>query len=285
MILKFRKSRFVLLLFCYFVFCSPPARAQERIVSLAPNLTELCYDFGIESQLVGVSNDSNFPAAAQALAKVGSFVAPNLETIVSLKPTKVLATEGNPRDLLRRLQELKIETIEFHALSVTELPPAIRALGQKLSATQKAETLAADLQKAIQTLQAHPYKGRFLVVLDFNPVYSVSSSTWLGSLFSLTGLSNMVTGTKVPYPVISSEAIVADAPQHVFVMTSVLSASLKSDTAKRAWIRHQLGYDKLNEKTKPTLHLVPRDILERPGPRLVAGMTWLSHELAKTPAQ
>ncbi|MHC4417752.1 MAG: helical backbone metal receptor, partial [Planctomycetota bacterium] len=96
--------------------------SPARIVSLAPNLTEILFALELDEKIVGVSNNSDYPAAAANKKKVGSFWQPNIETIIAAKPDLVVTLQTRTEqqksvsDSLRRLGfkvlTLKIEKIE-----------------------------------------------------------------------------------------------------------------------------------------------------------------------------
>lgn len=269
---------FLLLLFCF----NLTAHAERRIVSLAPNLTEWVYAFHLQNELVAVTNECDFPKEVKSKNKVGSFIAPSLEKILSLKPTHVLVTEGNPIQSVERLVKLKIKVIRFDPKLANDLPKSIEKLGRDLGAEKVANEHAKKLENQLQKLREVKTKLRsFAVVIDVDPVYSVANNTWLGDLFTNANLSNMVKSQTIKYPVLSKESFLRAPPDHVFVMTSVLPKSLE-DNAKRAlWMTEKLFANKAD--VTASFHWVPKDILERPGPRLVEGISWLINTLKEEP--
>ena len=86
---------------------SPP----KRIISLAPNITEILFSLGLDEEIVGVSIHCNFPEKAKSKIQVGSYISLDFERIVSLKPDLVIATgAGNTRDMVERLEKLGFPT-------------------------------------------------------------------------------------------------------------------------------------------------------------------------------
>ncbi|HYA91351.1 MAG TPA: ABC transporter substrate-binding protein, partial [Thermodesulfobacteriota bacterium] len=79
----------------------------ERIVSLAPNVTEILFGLGLDEEIVGVSIHSNFPEKAKSKVRVGSYIRLDFEKIASLNPDLIIATgAGNTRDTVDRLGKL-----------------------------------------------------------------------------------------------------------------------------------------------------------------------------------
>jgi len=83
----------------------------KRIVSLAPNITEILFSLGLDEQIMGVSIHCNFPEKAKTKVQVGSYISLDFERVVSLKPDLIIATgAGNTRDMVERLQKLGFAT-------------------------------------------------------------------------------------------------------------------------------------------------------------------------------
>jgi len=104
---------------------TPPAR---RILSLAPNLTEIAYAAGAGSSLVGTVEFSDYPAAAKALPRVGDAWRVDMEQVLALRPDVVLAwPTGTPATTIGRLRQLGLEVVEVPTQSLAEVPAGVDA--------------------------------------------------------------------------------------------------------------------------------------------------------------
>lgn len=240
--------------------------AGARFVSLAPNLTEIVFALGVQNRLVGTTLQCDFPTVAKGLAKVGDYTTPNAELILKTGASMILATEGNSRPTLQKLVAAGLEVVETNPRTASELPGVIASLGEKLGAQSKAHTLAKQVQSALDSLHARGVgKGvRFLLALQFEPIYSVSNETWLGDLFLTAGFTNIVGSSKIKYPVVSQEYLLKNKPDVVFVTDVTLEVA----KAKVAALWPASG--------APTVVLLPSDVLVRPGPRIVEGIRFLN---------
>ena len=127
-----------------FLTSAAAAAPPERIVSLAPNLTEILYDLGVENRIAAVTDYCDYPPRAASKPKVGGFVNPSLEAIVSLRPDCVVMTEdGNPKVVDRRLRALGIRTHIFRARRIQDLPREIRTMGRVLGIGTMAVTFSS----------------------------------------------------------------------------------------------------------------------------------------------
>jgi ABC-type hemin transport system substrate-binding protein len=128
--------------------------APARIVSLAPNITEILYDLGLEDRVVAVTDFCDYPPAAKAKPRVGGFTNPSLEAIVGARPDLVILTDdGNPKAIYNRLRDLGIPCHVFSARRLKELPGGIRELGLALGAEKEASALAGRIEKDMAALE------------------------------------------------------------------------------------------------------------------------------------
>src|SRR3990167_697251 len=148
-------------LFYYFSLCSlwliifvslsgtAFSATPERIVSLAPSVTEILYAIGLEDKIVAVTNFCDYPPQAKEKPKIGGMSNPSLEAVVSSKPDiVVMTTDGNPKGFEERLKQLGIQTYVFRARRLSELSEGIRELGITLGVGERANKLAEEIGRA-----------------------------------------------------------------------------------------------------------------------------------------
>src|ERR1700752_4974267 len=118
-----------------------------RIVSLAPSVTETLFALGAGPEVVGVSQYCDYPPEVQWLPKIGSFVTPNIEEIVALRPTLVigLLTSSDVREI-RALQEMGIRTLMVSDASVAAIEASIEQIGEAISRPRAAHELVSQIR-------------------------------------------------------------------------------------------------------------------------------------------
>jgi iron complex transport system substrate-binding protein len=129
--------------------------SAQRIISLAPHLTEQVYTAGAGDKLVGVIDYSDYPDAAKTLPSVGNFAHFNIEKIVALKPDLILAWQsGNREKDLDKLKQLGLNvwTTDTHRLA--DIPRQIRAIGQRAGTESQAIPAAQALEQTLATLKS-----------------------------------------------------------------------------------------------------------------------------------
>lgn len=246
-------------IYCFFVlmFASNAQailHSKNRIVSLAPNLTEIVYALGLGDYLVGDTNQCDYPVAAKAVNKMGDYNNPVIEKILESKANIVLATEGNPRPIVNAIKKLNINVIETNPHTISELIASIQYLGKQLKAEKRGNQIAKSIQDEVFYFKKHPLKGKtFLLVLQSHPIYSASDQTWIGDLFKITGLKNIVDNSRIKYPVVSYEYVIQKNPDLIF------SGSIEP---------------KMKVLGKRVI-ILPKDIFFRPGPRVLDSLKFL----------
>lgn len=230
----------------------PPRVA--RVITLAPNLTELVYAIGAGAKVVGTDDFSNYPAAAQKVAKVGG-MQPDIEKIAALKPDLVIAsTEGNHPNLAPALAAIGVPLFVVRTDRISQISTAMTRLGELLDAPD-AQRAAEELQRAIEAqrrTRTRPPKILFAVWTD--PLYVGGRETFVDDLLQLTGARNAV---EVPaWPQYSLEALAAHPPDLIlYPQTSVNPQQLATLLEKAGGLRiRSQGVDE--------------DVFTRPGPRV-----------------
>ena len=201
-----------------------PALAAEppsRIVSLAPNVTELLFAAGAGSKLVGASEWSDYPEAARALPRIGDSFRLDYERILALSPDLVVAWEtGTPGDRVERLRGLGLRVVSVGVETLDDIPRAIEELGRLAGTVAEAAAEAAALRRGIEALEAE-YGGRapvtVFVQLDEQPLFTVTVRHLISGMLALCGGRNIFADLPGVAPAVDLEAVLARDPQVILV--------------------------------------------------------------------
>lgn len=265
-----KKFIFYIILFIHISLFSK----ETRIISLAPNLTEIVYALGLGGNLVGDTNQCDYPEQAKNIYKVGDYINPNIERILITKPNYVLATLGNPRSLVNKLKLQGINVIEAEdPKNAKELKILIEKVANKLGVSAQGKEISNHISQAIEELEQHKVKNkRFLFILQYDPIYSISNNTWIGNLFALAGYDNVVGASKISYPIISTEYLIKNKPDMVFVGNNPHISQEENNKIQRFKLEQIFG---MNEAKSIRIIYLPKDILVRPGPRIIDGIHFI----------
>jgi iron complex transport system substrate-binding protein len=288
--LKFRWASTALFLFITLfsqVLARDKATSPHRVISLSPNFTEIIYDIGAQDQLVGVTSFCKFPPEAQQKEKVGGWVNPNIEKIISLKPDLLLVPKfiGGGGD---RLAKLHLPVLVLNWATVQDVLELYDVIGEKLGHVREAQKAKARLQGNLNRLKGRKSIGAPLSVLfivDHTPgtlqqLYGVGSRNFIDELIQWTGGRNVLEDSPLEYPLVSKEQIVRRDPD---VIITVLPPQTKPNEEKA---------DLDTWKQLPSLKAVKRghvysfqgDDLMVPGPTMFHLAKLLSDSFAKVRA-
>lgn len=246
----------------------------KRIIAMAPSITEIVFAIKQSNRLVGVTQFSDFPKAAKAFPKVGSYIHLDLERIVSLRPDLCIAIkDGNPKDVVERLMSLKIPVFVVNPRNIETVMNVIIMIGDLLGAQDQATALIQDMTARVQKVKHAVAKienrPRVFFQIGIAPIVSVGSPTFIHELIEMAGGLNVAAGP-VPYPRYSREQVLGLAPE-VIIITSMARAAIFEQVA-REWSQ----WSELPAARKDQIYVQRSDLLHRPSPRLVAGLEELA---------
>lgn len=248
----------------------------QRIISLAPSVTETLFALGLGDKVVGVTAYCDFPEAAKAKEKVGDTLNPNPERLIALKPDLVVITTSSQLEkLARQLGELNIPVYVTAPRSVSEVIASIRKLGAATGATAEAEKIAAQMQTQIaevETRVAALPKPRVLYVLQTAPLITAGRNTFINDLIRLAGAESVTGNEPADYPQLSRETAIARAPEII-----VAPASHGTELVKEEDLRRDFAATPAI-KANRVVRVNP-DLVDRPGPRIVDGLKQLAEGL------
>ncbi len=247
------RASFLVLLVAQACAKPPEVRHQiHRVVSLAPNVTELVYAVGCGTKLVGTDDFSDAPPAAAKLPKVGG-VEPDIEKIVALKPDLVIASASGAHPNLRRaLAGIHIPLLVIRTERLGDVATAMTTIGRATGCDSGAAVSA--LNRALENNRRFRTRApRVLFVVWPDPLYIAGRQTFMDDVYLLTGARNAaeVTG----WPQYSLEALIANPPDILIYPNHSVNADA---------IKALLGRAHLPVQAIP----VDENVFTRPGPRL-----------------
>jgi len=245
------------------VFTSPP----QRVISLAPNLTELAYAAGMGEHLVAVSAYSDYPAEAKKLPQVGDAFRLNWEQLLALQPDLILAwgsgLSAQDRAAFEKLN-LKIMVLEPRRLD--DIPRVLRILG-KISGTQAvAEISANEFEKsrlALQQQYAKKERVRAYFQISSAPYLTINHAHIISDVLHLCGAENIFTNAPMLVTAISAEALIKAQPH---TMLGIASTKNQAIETSKMWRELPLRTARDNK-----IGFVHPDIISRATPRILLG--------------
>ena len=264
--------------------CSVDAqRKPPRVVSLAPNLTELMFYLGFGSNLVGRSSACDYPSETRQSPVVGGFGRPNWEMLASLRPDLVLATDLEKPALLDRLRERGVQTLLLPCESWDQLMRAGLAIGEALDRRAMGEKFVHDmtarrhaLEKRVSDFYRDKPRPRVYVEVWGDPLTTVGGDSFIDDLVQWAGGVNIAAALHSSYIHVSAEWIIRQDPDVILLAYMFPQASSAERVVKRP------GWDQMRAVRQNTICAnIHPDLLLRSGPRLLDGAEELAEWLMK----
>lgn len=249
------------------------ARPAQRVVTLAPFLTELAFAVGADERVVGVSAHSDHPPAARGLPVVSSAVGLSIEPIVALKPDLALVWKDSVRpDELDRLRALGIAVFVAQARTLDDVPRLLQAIGRLLG--RDASPAAAAYRERLESLRAqYARQARVPVLVEIwhRPLTTIAGRHWINEALELCGAENAFAHLPGIAPQVPWEQVYAVNPAVIVGAGSAASA----EAFRENWKSRAALAAVRNRR----LVFVDADTIQRPTPRLVEGVRRLCEGL------
>ena len=245
----------------------------QRIVSLAPSITESLFAIGAGSQVCGVTDFCTYPESAKAKAHVGGMTTPSIEAIASLQPDLVIVSmEGNTRQDFDRLTSLGTLVFVSNPRSLQGIHRSIGQLGLLTGHQRESTALVASLQEREDSVLARSSgtRTKVFVFISLDPLIAAGKNTFINDLLQHAGADNLAASAPGTYPALSREAVLAQNPDAI-VFTSDLAESTT------VLLDRFPEWKQLDAARAGRIYHIDPDLISRPGPRAVSGLELLFH--------
>ncbi|MCX5687680.1 MAG: cobalamin-binding protein [Candidatus Omnitrophica bacterium] len=238
------------------------AEAAPRIISLAPNTTEILFSIGLGDSIVGTDDFSNYPEEAKGIERLGTFNNPNIERIILLNPDYILVNSGLEKSMEDYLTSLGMKVIKISPKTIEDLYSDIRKLGAVFNKEEDARKIIQNMQSRIRNL-SRTIKGRppkvFVQLFD-DPLVTVSS--FISDIIALAGGENIALDMKNDSGIFSYEALINRNPDIILIVGFSGNAG---------------NFNSINAvKNKRIYKDLDPDLILRPGPRAVEAVEALN---------
>lgn len=260
------------------VTITPPV---HRIISLAPNITEIVCALGARDRLIGRTAYCDFPPDVQSVPVVADMLTINFEKVVAARPDLVLMTYvGNTRGNYEKLKGLGVHPFVLHDSSVAQVIAAIDTVGLMIDCHKQAMALSARLRTmrdSLAALAASRPPVTFFIVIDRSPLITANSG-FLAEALQLVGGRNIAAGGVTQYPKYSREELLRADPDVI-----LLPAGSQSEIDDL--LATYPEWNRLRAVREHHLYALPRNVVLRPGPRIGDGLRLLYEALHGADAQ
>jgi iron complex transport system substrate-binding protein len=247
----------------------------DRVVSLAPNLTEIVFAVGAGGRLVGRTSYCDFPPEAKAVAEVGDTLHPSLERIIALKPQVVLVSTASQLEVFtRQLQGQNIAVFVTDPHDLEGVFQSIEKIGEIVGEKDQANLLVQKLRErtnAVEQAVKQKEPVRVFYQVSGEPLYTAGRDAFVTDLMRRAGAASVTADVPGAWPKYSNESALAARPDAIILPSGGSMGEANANVAEALRqspaVLHGRVY-KIND-----------DYLARPGPRSVTGLEELARAL------
>jgi iron complex transport system substrate-binding protein len=257
-----------------------PQEIPRRVVSLAPNLTEILFSLGVGDRIVGVTRYDDFPPQVENLPKIGGFVDPSLEAILTLRPDLVVCVP-NPggKHPLETIARLGTPVLVLPSYSLEDIFRSVETLGALFDKKERADEINRSLQAQIQRVTKHcasRSKPKTLFVVGHKPLIVAGTGSFADRILSIAGGENIVARSLVPYPTLPMEELIRLGPEVIIdASMSGKGAEMSKSELEFFWKKWEIVPAIKNHR----LYLFDSSVWFRAGPRIADGIQRLTEIL------
>ncbi len=258
------------------VLGTPP----QRIISLAPNITEILFALGLEERIVGVTRYCNYPKQALSIERIGGMVDPDLEKIIALHPDLIIAFRGNPMSLVRRFQDLNLPVFVLESGAKLE---SIFSLIERIGLVTRREKEAAGLvsvlreklEKTKTALKNVELRPKVYLNLHGRGLWTCGKDSFLNDLVITAKGINIAGEVSRSWLAYNREELIHQDPEHIVIITK--SEGDFNDIRK--WMTGETSLESIQAVQKGNIHYLYEDLVTRPGPRILQALDQLARLL------
>ena len=250
-----------------------------RIVSLAPSNTEILYALGVEDQVVAVTRFCDYPRAAQAKEKVGSWIATEPEKLEALEPDLILTSYFMPEPL--RKWRGPGQVLHYEPKTLWDVFESIRSIGQAVGATDRAEAVVRTMKEGFDAIRSRARNRSVRVYMEEWMTPPMAAGNWVPELAAVAGGEEVVGEIGQPSREFSFAALALADPE--LVICHWCGWGTRTDPKR---ILEREGWRELRAVREGRVMFLDDSLINRPGPRLVQGAAALQaafHQFAETP--
>ena len=245
----------------------------QRVIALAPHVTELLFAAGGGGRIVGAVSYSDYPEAAKQIKNIGDNRQVDIERVIAMKPDLIVVwLHGSSARQLEQRRTLGIPLFHSDPKTLEAIPDSVQRLGQLMGTENVAQAAAASLRRQLLDLRVRyakrPTVRLFYQVWD-QPLYTLNGGHIVSDAMRLCGGENIFAKMAVTAPVVSIEAVLQEDPEAIF------GTGEKNTDGVNLWRR----YPGMKAVRNDNLFTLDGQLLNRAGPRMIAGTSALCEKL------
>ncbi|HRE41781.1 MAG TPA: helical backbone metal receptor [Ignavibacteria bacterium] len=258
----------------------------DKVISLAPHITETLYFLGLDSLLVGVTDFCDYPPQTKNKQKLGGYTNTNYELISAINPDYILLTaEDVSRPQYKALSDLGFKLIANNPRTFDDIIKMIKDYGKLFKVEVKANHLADSLIKIKsdfdsennlnKNLKENLSLNKTLILISSNPIMTANGQTFINEIIKISGLKNIYEDGNIQYPQISQEDIISKNPDVIIMAGDTANSEKMLDKISELSAKFE-GTNAIKNKK---IIFVDENLLFRPSPRILEAVGFIKYKL------
>ena len=245
-------------------------KLPERIISLAPSITETIYAIHADSLLVGVTKYCDYPADAKNKTIIGGILDPNIEIITKLNPDLILLTsEGNSINTYKSLVNAGFKVFVSSPQNIEGIIKMINDYGVLTNRKHYSEKISDDISREKNYLDSINKQNKIipdcLILVSVNPMITINKNVFINEVAELAGYNNIFKNELTDYPAINVESVIFKDPEYIFVFSDTSNANLCKEI--KLELEKNIQFTKAVKNHK--IYFLDENLSSRPGPRVM----------------
>lgn len=258
-------------------FITKMESAPKRIISLAPNITEILFALNLGDNIVGVTRFCDYPPEATRKDKIGGLVDPNLEKIISLNPDLIIGFRGNPIRLIKRMQEFNLPIFVLETGTTidsvfTVIETVAQITWEEKQAAKLLQPIKLQYQNIISALDRVNNIPKVFVFLHGVGLWTCGKDSFMDDLLNKAKGKNIAGNIKKKWLLFSQEKLIAENPDFIIILSKSQEAFLdaKKSIAKGVYLKT------LQAVKRDEVYFLDENLATRPGPRIIEALNNLA---------
>lgn len=242
-------------------------KPAEKVISLAPNITELIFAAGGKGKLIGVVEGSDYPPEALSIKTIGTFNRINLEQIITLKPDLIIAwSQATKKTVVERLQKIGLKVFLLNPTKIYHIPESLETIGKLLGVKRQAQKTANEFKSQLTKIKlskpAYPLK--VFVQIWNKPLISLNHKDLYSDIIQHCGGINIFTKARFIAPIVNLEQVIKLNPDIILLSTKEKNQS--------QWKKYWQSWANLKAVQNNKIFFIDPDLTHRATPRIIDGI-------------
>jgi iron complex transport system substrate-binding protein len=253
-------------------------QVPTKVITLAPNLTEMIFELELGNNLIGNTTYCNYPPAADSIKKVGDMLSINHELLIQLKPDIILITvEGNTKETFDKIKSLGLKVFISNPRTYDGIKKTFSDLAKIFDKEKLAEQkikLWDEQVDTIKTLSAMRDTRLAMFLVSLQPIMAAGQNTFINEFLQFCNLKNIASDQEVNYPFFSREEILKRNPEVILHTEHNYIENVAVTELYKEWRN-------VNALMNKRIFYLNPDLYFRPGPRFAEALTQLNDLLGQ----